>query len=760
MRRFTVICCLCLLALSGCRQSRPLSEAAIPTARPNRGVAGQLESAGEVARQFLDAWQLGDFRAMHDLLTFRNRELTSFDEFRALYQHAQRVMALDALTYRPQSLTGQERILSLQYEVTFRSRILGEFTDSDRLLHLTFDSQARDWRVAWSPADIFAEMGQGARLIFEEQIPSRANIYDRHGQILADQNGRVVRALVDNRRIPNREVCFRALSEALGRSVAFYADLFDVRSGADWIVDAGILEATPFIETSDRLRELCGADFQQQATRRYSEGELMPHVIGHVGYPDADQIPGLEAIGFNAETIIGKAGVEASMNDILGGRPGGRLSLVGAEGRRLRVLGEVRSRIPESLWLTIDADLQRAVLGQLQALYENDDLKEDSDGAAVVIMDVTKGEILALVSYPTYDANVFNPFPAVGRAAADESAGELLADERNPQFNRVTQGAFVTGSVMKGLTAIAALESEVYDEDSRYLCVGSWAYGADIRYDWLRSGHGIMSVESGITNSCNPFFYEAGFRLNARDPWALPSYALLLGLGQPTGINQVPETAGNVPTPDNVERTTGLPWSYSHAVNLSIGQGEVQASPLQMARLYAVIANGGDLLRPQLVRERGILDQRSPVAQRDVMRETGIDAKNLAIIRRGMCAVTASYSGTASHQFYGSPLLDVGVCGKTGTAQVPGEGNPPHSWFIAYAPAKDPQIVIATLVENAGEGSTVAAPLTRRILEYYYFGSILTAANWRDKVGQQMNSGRRRCLIPTIALDVSATGAG
>ncbi len=695
----------------------------IPTARPNRGAAGELEAADEVARHFLDAWQQGDFRAMHDLITFRNRELTPYDDFLALYQNAQRVMALESLTYWPRSLTGKDRILTFQYEMTFHSRILGEFTDPDRLLRLAFDPQAGDWRIAWSRADIFAEMGQGARLVFEEQIPSRANIYDRRGQILADQNGRVVRVLVDNRHIPNREQCFRSLAQAIGPSAEFFVDLFDVRSGANWIVDAGILEATPYIETSDRLRADCGADFQQQATRRYADGKLMPHVIGHVGYPDAEQIPDLEAIGFNAETIIGRAGLEASMNDILGGRPGGRLSLLGAEGRRLRVLGEVRPQIPESLWLTIDADLQRAVLGSLQALYEDADLAENSPGAAVVIMDVTNGEILALASRPTYDANFFNPFPVVGREAAADGMSQLLEDNRNPQLNRVSQGAYVTGSVMKGLTAIAALESGIYDEDSRYHCIGSWSYGADTRVDWLLSGHGIMSVQSGITNSCNPFFYEAGFRLNADNPWALPSYALLLGLGQPTGIIQIPEVAGNVPTPDNVEQTTGLPWSYSHAVNLSIGQGEVQASPLQMARLYAAIANGGYLLRPQLVRERGILDQRSPVAQRDVMLATGLDPQNLAIIRRGMCDVIDSYTGTAAHQFYSSPLLDVGVCGKTGTAQVPGEDKPPHSWFIAYAPAKEPRIVIATVVENAGEGSAVAAPLTRDILEYYYFGS-------------------------------------
>ena len=726
MRRYAIFCLIFLVVFGGCRQVTPRSgesAVAIPTADKSQHIASDLEAASAVASRFLDAWQLSDFAAMHDLLTFRNRELTSFAEFRALYQNAQTTMAFQSLEYRPLSLTGEGRVLSFQYEITFKSRILGAFNDPDRQLHLVIDPQVDTWRIAWSPANIFAEMGQGARLVFEEQVPGRANIYDRDGKVLADQNGRVVRILVDNRRIPVRETCFRTLSQATGRSLEFFVDLFDVRSGADWIVDAGILEATNYIKTGDRVKLDCLADFRQRPTRRYLDGALLPHVLGNVGYPDADQVPALEAVGYNAETIIGKAGVEASMNRTLAGQPGGRLSLVGADGRRIRVLSEVRSQIPESLWLTIDVDLQAAVVRLLQAAYENGAWSGDSAGAAVVIMDVNNGEILALVSHPTFDSNILNPFPSIGRAAASEGLDALIEDEGLPLLNRVTQGAYPTGSVMKGLTAIAALESGVYDQDTRYLCTGSWTYGSDTRYDWLRSGHGFMSVQTGVTNSCNPFFYEAGFRLNAKDPWLLPSYALKLGLGQPTGVNQIPEVTGIAPTPDNITFYTGLPWSYAHAVNLSIGQGEVLATPLQMLRLYAAIANGGYLLRPHLVRERGILDQRTPVAQRDVMLETGFDPANLAIIRRGMCDVTSGYTGTASHAFYASPLQDVGICGKTGTAQVPGDDKQPHSWFIAYAPAKEPQIAIVTMVENAGEGSSVAAPLTRDILEYYYFGS-------------------------------------
>ena len=722
MRLRVLIHLIALLALAGCDGRTEQSALPRPTLAAAPSTGADLDSADQVARLFLDAWQRGDIDEMHSWLSFRNRELTPLEEFRAIYQSARDKLTLERLHYQPVNLTGEGSVLALQYDVTFYTRILGSFTDEKRLLHLVIDPRAGGWRIAWSPANIFAEMGEGARLVFEAQIPSRANIYDRNGKALADQNGRMVRVLADNRRIPDRDVCFQLLAETLDQPLGEITDLFNVRSKADWIVDAGIIEPEVFIENNDLMKTYCGAEFRQQPTRRYLQGALLPHVIGHVGYPDAGQISALQAIGFNAETIIGKAGVEASMNDTLAGRPGGRLSLVALDGRRLRVLSEVRSQIPESLWLTIDADLQAEVVRLLEAAYGSKAWSEDSKGAAVVVMDVNNGEILAMYSHPAYDGNVLNPFPATGRAEASKGLAAIIEDERKPLLNRAAQGAYPTGSVMKGLTAVAALESGVYDETTGYNCTGSWAYGADVRYDWLRSGHGIMSVQTGVTNSCNPFFYQAGFNLNARDPWLLPSFGRLLGLGQVTGVNTVAEVAGILPTPDNITRFTGLPWSYAHAVNLSIGQGEVQASPLQMVRLYAAIVNGGYVLRPHLVRERGILDQRSAVARPEVMVDAELDQANLAIIRRGMCDVVSSYAGTAAHQFIGSPLLELGVCGKTGTAQVPGEDVPPHSWFIAYAPAKAPQIAIVTMVENAGEGSAVAAPLTRDILEYHFFG--------------------------------------
>ena len=722
MRAFVILCFISMLALGGCQGPAQPGSAPLPTLAAKATKAPDLEAASRVAQSFLDAWQQGNFNQMHRLLTERNRVAMPLESFRALYLQAQNTMSLERLSYKPETLYAADgRVLVFQHEMTFESRILGSFRDVERRLHLVIDPDAGNWRVAWSLADIFTEMGNGARLVFEPQIPSRANIYDRHGEALADQYGRVVRVLVDNAAIPDRGRCFATLSTAVGKPVEEISDLFDVRSRPDWLVDAGIMEPQLYVQLGDQVLADCNARFRQRQTRRYVHGSLMPHVLGHVGYADADQIADLEAIGYNAETIIGRSGVEASWNDTLAGRPGGRLSLISSNGLRLRVLSEAPSQVPESLWLTIDSDLQAAIARILDEAYRTKAWGPVSFGAAVAIMDVNNGEILAMVSYPAYEGNALNPFPSVGRATADKVLEKLVQDERKPMLNRVTQGVYPVGSVMKVLSSAAALESGVYDDSTRYFCTGSWTRGIDTRYDWLPGGHGSMTVRTGITNSCNPFFYEVGFRLNAEDPYLLPSYAQKFGLGALTGITSVPEAAGSIPTPDNILQRAGLPWSYAFAVNLSIGQGEAQITPLQILRLYAAVANGGYLLRPQLVLARGLLNQRRSVAQRDVLRDTGISPANLAIIQQGMCDVVLRPSGTAYYQFVYSPLLDVGVCGKTGTAQAAGDDELPHSWFLAFAPAKEPRIAIVTMVENAGEGSQVAAPLTREILEYYFF---------------------------------------
>ena len=696
----------------------------LPTLRPTPTTAVNLQDVQRVSVLFLEAWQRNDMDAMYDLISVPSRETTSLDQFRALYDATHNEMTLDRITYQAKALrrTGPNSA-GFTYDVTFYTNNLGDFSDTDRTLTLVIDPVADVWRVAWSPGDIFAEMGDGARLELAASVPRRANIYDRNGVVLADQNGVYVQVRVIPEDIPDYAPCINGLAAVTNRSSDVVAGIIE-RSGANWVVDVGSTDPTTYRAYQDQLQRDCDASFAQLSVRQYPpRSAALAHILGNVGYPTPDHVEQLIQAGYEADTIIGQSGIERSMDEILRGKPGGRLSLISRAGQRLRTLAQATSQPPESVWLSIDAALQEYVLRTMGEAYADARASwaQTSDGGAAVVMDVRTGEILALVSYPRYEGNAFNPFPAVGRETAADIQAEIADDTRNPLLNRATQGLYPVGSTMKVVDAIAVQEENVYIPEQAYYCSGVWEENGDQRFDWLAGGHGRMTTRTALTNSCNPFFYEVGFLLNERDPFLLPSYARRLGLGAATGLQGVEEAAGLIPDPEYIRLNRGYPWTYSDAVNMAIGQGEMQVTPLQMARMYAGIANGGTLYTPQLVLERGILDQRTDLAKPEIGATFDVRESVLDLVHAGLCDVTFGVNGTAAHIFRFSPLEDIGVCGKTGTAQASG-AKPPHSWFIAYAPQDDPEIVVAMIIENSGDGSAVAAPLVRRVLEYYFFG--------------------------------------
>jgi len=253
----------------------------LPTVQAGPTTAPDLESAAKVANSFLTAWQEQNFNQMHRLLTGRLQEATLLGDFRLAYQQAQSTMTFQRLEYKAEALFATDgHVLVFQYQMTFHTRILGSFVDPNRRLHLVVDPSLNQWRVAWSPGDIFAEMGNGARLVFQPQIPGRANIYDRNGESLADQYGRMVRILVNNAAIPDRSACFQMLAEAQNKPVSELSDRFDRRSGADWLVDAGLLEPQVYIRHGDKIENSCQAEFKQEATRRYVNGTLTDRLLG------------------------------------------------------------------------------------------------------------------------------------------------------------------------------------------------------------------------------------------------------------------------------------------------------------------------------------------------------------------------------------------------------------------------------------------------------------------------------------------------
>jgi penicillin-binding protein 2 len=381
-----------------------------------------------------------------------------------------------------------------------------------------------------------------------------------------------------------------------------------------------------------------------------------------------------------------------------------------------------REAIPaRSIYTTFKYDVQRGV----------EDLLGERKGA-VVVMDVNDGRILAMATWPRYDPNLF----AEGIDARNWN--KLIGDPDVPMMNRPVQGQYPPGSTFKVVTMGTLMERAGAPTTTKYQCPGTWdLLGWDMTC-WLDQGHGEIDLVTALTASCDVAFYQIGYDLSFIDLDALPSYSRGFGLGVPTGIGKrlVPEGSGRLTDPtgllefwDPMGEAAGLVpdnawkrnvynegWSTGDNVNLSIGQGFLLTTPLQMCRLTAAIANGGTLYRPQIVQRIGGNDTEPEITfEADQIGRIPVQPATLNAIKLGMEGATTSPRGTATHRFVGFPIP---VAGKTGTAQ--NEGELPHAWFIGYLPADDPEIAIVVMIENSGEGSEFAAPLFRQVAALYY----------------------------------------
>ncbi len=330
---------------------------------------------------------------------------------------------------------------------------------------------------------------------------------------------------------------------------------------------------------------------------------------------------------------------------------------------------------------------------------------------------------------------MFNPL----RDDSGAAVSALLNDPGQPLLNRATQGAYPSGSTFKLITFAAALNSGLYTPDTRYTSTGSWSRlgEAYTKYDWLSGGHGTISLRQAVVVSCNTCFYDVGYTIDGADNTLLPRIARAFGLGQPTGIQGVAESPGLIPDPEWKLAETGEGWATGDAVNMAIGQGYVQVTPLQMANVIAAIANGGTLYRPTLIDRIGAAgDAPEEHPPAEVIGQLPLAADQLAVLQGALWDVTHAGSGTATHRFQN---FAVPVAGKTGTAEAP--PGQPHAWFVGYAPAEPfttpdgravdaPELAIAIVLEHTGEGSEAAAPLFRRVVEAYY-GIAATPFPWQ-----------------------------
>lgn len=554
-------------------------------------------------------------------------------------------------------------------------------------------------------------------------IPARGLIYDRNGRRLVDNVPEFSAAVVPADVPPDQQERIARDLEALVGTPHLETEM-RVAAGrqstdpfSPVIIKEGLDQATAF-RLREALAQLPGVTVLTEPIRRYSSGSLLSHVLGYIGRIDEEEYARLKDFGYQLNDHLGKSGVEFTFESVLRGVPGLKEVEADATGREIRVLGEVPPKPGNSLVLSIDSDLQEAVTNILRE-------RVGDDQAAAVVMDVHTGEVLALVSLPTFDNNIFSG------SVDDAQLQSLLTNPNKPLVNHAIAEQYAPGSIFKQITGLAALQEGVATPGTTITSYGYITvpnqYDPSIIYtfrDWAALG--TLNFYGGVAQSSDVYFYylSGGYNDGGRQVFEglgaarLARWARLFGLGAPTGIDLPGEARGLVPDPDWKEQNYGEPWFIGDTYVFGIGQGYLSVTPLQMARVTAAVANGGDILQPLIVREIRDADGKvvrpmKPVVQRHLP----IDPANLEVMREAMRQ--AADWGTARS----AAVKGLAIGGKTGTAEFgpprPDGTHDTHGWYTAFAPFDNPEISVAVFL-NHGGGAVDAGPVTAKILSYYF----------------------------------------
>lgn len=570
----------------------------------------------------------------------------------------------------------------------------------------------RLWFLQVVNYEYYKQLAEENRLKIEKTPALRGKIFDRTGEVLAS-NRYSFAIFIDKEHI-NDEELFEKLSQVLETSSSVLMDRAKkafYRYGGKVIIEKDV----PFEKISylrERKEDFKGIEIDYLAIREYPKMTLAAHTIGYVGEVSDEQLKNASYKGVERGDIVGKTGIERAYDYLLRGEKGQAIYEVDALGNIRRLIDRTPAKSGNNIYLTLDARVQKRAEEAIEKAIERArklGYKNAKAGAAVVL-EVKTGRIMAIASYPSYDPNLFV-------TGIDPETWKLLSSAKSgyPLLNRATKSAYPPGSTFKPLTLISAFENGLVSSGEIFLCSGKWyGFGKDWpKSCWKRSGHGNIGLVRSISGSCDTVYYELGYRLYKKKGEPLQKTAREFGFGRKTGI-PTGEIAGRVPDKEwkkNYFKKKELQiWLPGDTVNMAIGQGDMLATPLQIARFYAAIANGGIFYKPQLVEkvtraDGSIFRKFEP----EVDFKVKVDRRALSIIRRGLREVIVS--GTARYAFSEFP---VEVAGKTGTSQVFGKDD--FSWFVGYAPYDNPQYVVCVLVEEGGHGGEVAAPAVRYIM--------------------------------------------
>ena len=564
----------------------------------------------------------------------------------------------------------------------------------------------------------FSTLSDSNRIRIRALPPTRGLIYDRNGVVMANNlpayRLEIVREQVED------------MDETLSRLKHYIAytdqdlDRFQLLSRRRRPFESIPLRLNLNDEEVARLavnlHKFSGVEINARLTRNYPKGSHAVHALGYVGRIDVDDLSRVDEISYAGTSHIGKLGLEKYYETELHGTVGVQQVEVNAKGRTLRVLNETPPIPGKNLHLTIDSKLQEVAE---QSFGE--------ESGALVAINPNNGEILALVSMPIFDPNLFV------NGVSYENYNELLDSASRPLFNRALSGQYPPGSTAKPFFALAALEANVIDKDNTVTCKGFYRLPNEERKfrDWKKGGHGEMNMKNAITQSCDVYFYDLSYRLGIDKMSALLEQ---FGFGQKTNIDSTGERAGILPSREWKRKTEGIMWFPGETLNTGIGQGAFLVTPLQLANSIAALSLKGKRYRPRLVRSikdnntEELLETRVEIAgQYQLSKES-----NWTHIQDSMINVVHGLRGTAARIGRG---LKYKMAGKTGTSQVFGIAQDEeydaetiaknlrdHGLFIGYAPAGKPRIAVAVIVENGGHGSSSAAPIARKVMDAYLLG--------------------------------------
>ncbi|MCB0343885.1 MAG: penicillin-binding protein 2 [Bdellovibrionales bacterium] len=565
----------------------------------------------------------------------------------------------------------------------------------------------RLWYLQVAQGAYYRDLSENNRTRTIRTVAPRGNIYDRDGRILV-QNRPAFNVSLMLEDVPEMDKALKRLAEITSRQEQDLADLLK-RGGRRYPFEPQVVMAdvsrVDLARVKERNFDLPGVIVDILPARAYPHGDLAPHVFGYAREISKAQLDSQWAQNakYRAGDTVGQAGIERQWDTYLHGSAGVRQVEVDAMGKRRGELGIVDDDPGQDVYLTLDLDLQRAA---------QDALGEEV--GAVVALEPSTGEVLALASTPSFDANLFS-----GRIRSEDWK-RLRNDKDHPLTNRPIAENYAPGSTFKLLMAVAGLAEHIITPETEFDCPGYYWFAGRAYRCHKRSGHGKVNLAKAVTQSCDSYFYKLGRLLGIDN---IHKYATLFGLGAKTGIDLPGEQSGIAPSNEWKIRYLGERWYPGETLSVSIGQGFLTTTPIQMAVATAALANGGHVPTPRLLkkvvdRENGVVFRSSPQ-----LRETHVDPKILEKVRGYAELVIEDQHGTGKR----AAIDGITVAGKTGTAQVVSLGKETlkkefndHAWFVSFAPVENPMIAMAILVENGGHGGSTAAPISKKVMEVFF----------------------------------------